>query len=126
MSNDTLFGSRTLPVTFEDGRTAEMVIKQFRVKQYQQAFPLLDDEMGLVALAAGCVRAEVEALHPKSFEHAYAALKEVNAEGFFIWSQRQMERGAAGMRNLPPELLEKVITRSALPRQLPHSPQHPG
>jgi len=126
MSNDTLFGSRILPVVFEDGRKADLVVSQFRVKQYQQAFPLLDDEIGLVALAAKCTRAEVEALHPESFEEAVKALKEVNEKGFFIWSARQMERGAAGMRNLPPELVEKVIARSQSAKQSPLSPLKPG
>ena len=123
MQNDTLFGQRVLTVTFEDGRTAEMTIKQFRLKQYQQAFPLLDDELGLVALGAGVARGIIEALHPKSFEAAYAALKEVNADGFFIWSARQMERGAASMKNLPPELLEKVIAQSQ--RRSPLLPPSP-
>lgn len=125
MSNDTLFGGRTLSVTFEDGRPGEMTIKQFRLRQYQQAFPLLDDEIGLVALASATARGLVEALHPKSFEAAYAAVKEVNADGFFIWSARQMERGANSMRNLPPELLEKVMARgkpSILMTQSPPSP----
>jgi hypothetical protein len=112
MTNDTLFGQRVLNVTFEDGHTAEMTIKQFKLRQYQQAFPLLDDEIGLVALAAGAARGVIEGLHPKSFEAAVAAVKEVNADGFFIWCGRQMERGAASMRNLPPELLEKVIAQT--------------
>jgi len=112
MINDTLFGQRVLNVTFEDGHTAEMTIKQFKLRQYQQAFPLLDDEIGLVALATGAARGVIEGLHPKSFEAAVAAVKEVNADGFFIWSERQMARGAASMRNLPPELLERVIAQS--------------
>lgn len=125
MTNDTLFGQRVLNVTFEDGHTAEMTIKQFKLRQYQQAFPLLDDEIGLVALAAGAARGVIEGLHPKSFELAIAAVKEVNADGFFIWSERQMARGAANMKNLPAELIERVIAqskRSPLLTPLPFSP----
>lgn len=121
MNNDTLFGSRVLQVTFEDGRAGEMTIHQFRLKQYQQAFPLLDDELGLVALAAGSTRGVIEALHPKSFEAAYTALKEVNAEGFFTWSERQMARGAANLRNLPPEMLERVL-QNQVARKPPMDP----
>jgi hypothetical protein len=127
MTNDTLFGSRILPVTFEDGRTAEMTIKQFKLRQYQQAFPLLDDEIGLIALGAGVARGVIEALHPDSFEAAYTALKEVNAQGFFIWSARQMERGAASMKNLPPELLEKMMAKNpTLPMPSPPLPPSAG
>lgn len=130
MSNDTLFGQRILNVTFEDTRTAEMVIKQFRVKQYQQAFPLMDDEIGLIALASGNVRGFVEMLHPKSFEEAIKAVQEVNAEGFFVWSARQMERGAKAMQSMPAELLERAMKMpgrgSALPTPSPSSPRTVG
>ena len=125
MTNDTLFGSRILKVNFEDGRDAEMTIHQLKLRQYQSAFPLLDDEIGLVALAAGTHRGVIEALHPKSFEAAWAALKEVNADGFFIWSERQMERGAAGMRNLPPALLEKLLASGKRSPSSPPSPPSP-
>jgi hypothetical protein len=121
MNNDTLFGQRTLHVKFEDGRDAEMTIHQLKLRQYQQAFPLLDDEIGLVALAAGAARGVIEALHPKSFELAVAALQEVNSEGFFTWSERQMARGAKSMKNLPPEMLEKVLaaTQKRSPSSMP-------
>jgi hypothetical protein len=101
-----------LKITFQDGREAEITIQQFRVKQYQQAFPLLDDEIGLVAMASGNPRGVIEELHPDSFEQAVAAMKEVNEKGFSTWAGRQMERGAAAMRNLPPDLLEKFITNN--------------
>ena len=105
-----------------------MTIHQLKLRQYQQAFPLLDDELGLVALASGSTRGVIEALHPKSFEAAWRALQEVNADGFFCWSARQMERGAASMKNLPPELLEKVLAqgRSASSRPSPASPPTAG
>jgi hypothetical protein len=125
MTNDTLFGSRILKVQFEDGREAELTIRQFKLRQYQAAFPLLDDEIGLVALAAGTARGVVEAMHPKSFEAAYAAVKEINAEGFFIWSARQMERGAAGLRNLPPEMVERIIVAGKKPTSATPSPLSP-
>jgi hypothetical protein len=123
MQNDTLFGQRVLQVVFEDGREAELTIKQFRLREYQAALQLIEDEIGLVTLACGGKRGVVEALHPKSFELAYAALKEVNAEGFFTWSERQLARGAANMRNLPPEMVERMLAKfvpSAKP--LPGSP----
>jgi hypothetical protein len=124
MSNDTLFGSRTLHVTFEDGRKAEIKISQFRLRQYQQAFPLLDDELGLVALASNNPRGVIEALHPASFEEAIKAVREVNAEGFFTFAERRMERGAASMRNLPPEILERLLQAKRFPSP-PLSPPSP-
>ena len=109
--NDTLFGRRILPVKYEDGHAGELEISQLKLRQYQQAFPLLDDEIGLVALCCGKPRGVIEALHPDSYEAAHATMKEVNGRGFFIFAARAMERASQNLRALPPEMLEKIMAR---------------
>jgi hypothetical protein len=109
--NDTLFGQRVLPVKYEDGRDGELTVTQFKLKQYPAAVLALDDELALVALATGGQRGVIEALHPTSFEAAIAAVKEVNADGFFRFAARQMERAAENLKNLPPDMVEKLLQK---------------
>ena len=122
MSNTTLFGKKTLSVKYEDGRAGELDIHQLKLRQYSAALPLIDDEIGLVALCSGGQRGVIEALHPDSFEAAIAAVKEVNEKGFFTYAGRAMERAARNLKNLPPEILEKVLARGASSMLSPASP----
>ena len=121
MSNTTLFGKKTLQVKYEDGRDGELDIHQLKLKQYQLALPVMEDEIGLVALCSGKPRGVIEALHPDSFEAAYAAVKEVNEKGFFTFADRALERAARNLKSLPPEMLTKVLAQ----RSLPASPGSP-
>lgn len=109
----TLFGGADVAVTFEDGRAATLKVRQFKVREYRALFPLLEDEIGLCARATDQPRAAVESLAPASFEAVYATMREVNGGGFFCFARRQLERGAENLRNLPPDMVEKIMARAS-------------
>ena len=114
-STTTLFGGRDLPVKFEDGKEAILTVRQLRLRDYQKALLVMDDEIGLTALVCDAKRGVIEALHPDSYEAAFKAVQEVNKEGFFVFAARQAERAAVNLRNLPPELVEKMISSRLSP-----------
>lgn len=116
----TLFGKKVVEVIFEDSRQGEFTVNQLKLKDYPAAMKLLDDEFGFAAIVCGVNRGLIEALHPESYERVNAAVREVNANGFFTYAARQNERAAENLRNLPPELIEKMIS-SRLPATSPRA-----
>jgi hypothetical protein len=109
----TLFGGKELSVAFSDTRQDTLKVRQFKVKEYQTAFRLIDDEIGLVALACDRPRAIIEELVPQSYEAVHQAMQEVNANGFFIFAGRAMKRASENLAALPPEALERVLNKQS-------------
>lgn len=114
--NDTLFAGRLITVTLLDGTTAEFKVHQLSLAQYERAFALLDDEITLTAFICGHDLKWAENLKPESYEQVYAVAQEVNARGFFVWSQRRKqreqvvhERNLAAMAQLPPEVVKLAM-----------------
>jgi hypothetical protein len=118
--NTILLGKVTRAVTFEDGRTGDLEINQFRLRDYRAAFALADDEIGLVALATKQPRNIIETLLPESFELVLANVKEVNKDGFFPFADRKMLAAAENMRKMPPEVLDRIYGK------MPAMPQSPS
>lgn len=106
-------------VTFNDGTAADVKVRQLPLAEYEKAFGLFNDEMGLTALIANQPKAwliggpgsDVPGLEsgatqdsrlqtrdsqsgvtPESYEALRAAAEEVNQAGFFAWSARRSER----------------------------------
>lgn len=117
--NTTLFGGCEIKALFEDGRAETLNVRQFKLREYQSLFPLMDDEIGLVARAISKPRNVVETLSPESYEALFTAVKEANAKGFFLFAARQLERGAATLRSLPAEVVEQVLARGKAASSLP-------
>ena len=107
----TLLGGKTIAVQFESGTPGELKIRQFRLAEYEDAFRAHDDEFALVARACGRTREFIQTLAPESYEQALATVREVNAHGFFAFAARRLERAAANLKQLPAELVEKMIER---------------
>ena len=105
----TLHGFHVVSITLEDGSPAEVKVRQIRLREYQTAFRLMDNEPALVALVTQQTQQQVEAWSPESFEAVYTKLQEVNAAGFFTFAARQLERAAQQMRNLPGVMVEKIL-----------------
>lgn len=105
----TLFGGAQIKVVFADSREDDFKVRQFKVKEYQAAFRLIDDEIALVALACDKPRQVIEELTPESYELAHAKMREVNLAGFFEFAARTMKQNAANLAALPPATLEKVL-----------------
>ena len=98
--NYTFFRGKTVSVVLEDGVTAIFTVRQFRLREYKALLPKTGDEIELVAAACGKTRAEIEAVQPASYEALYAALKEVNADGFFTFAARRMADGQREIQNM--------------------------
>lgn len=112
VKTDALLG-RAYHAQYADGSSEELSLRQLPLRDYPAALRLLDDEIALTALLAGRDRAWAERLTPASYEALYAVTKELNANGFFAWSARQLERQRAeqaraleALAVLPPDALE--------------------
>jgi hypothetical protein len=102
----TLFGSKDVAVTFDDGRQDTLAVRQFKVKEYPALLPFVTDEITMCARACSKPRSLIESLCPASYQAVFDAMKEANADGFFSYAARQIE---ANLKNLPPEMLEKLV-----------------
>ena len=107
---DTLLG-RTVPVKFEDGTAGEIVVHQLRIVEYKKAFPVIGDEVAIVAMATDQTKARIESLTPESYEVLQAAVQEVNANGFFIYAGRQMAATAKNLSALPADVLQAALSQ---------------
>jgi hypothetical protein len=128
MNTDTLNGGRKINITFEDGTTREIIVRQIRVCEYQEAFPKIDNEIALDAFVSCLSVAEVGKLTPESYEFLNTTVQEVNAKGFFVWSARQLERAQKQMAAMSPEMVNLILDRGAqaLKPQSPFSQRPQG
>jgi len=106
VKSDTLRGGREMTVTLETGHTEQIVVSQIKVRDYDKAFNVIDDNTKLIALA--CERPEkwVLNLSPESYGDLEEALYEVNSSGFFRSAVRQMQQRAA---MFPPDLRQAML-----------------
>jgi hypothetical protein len=118
---ETIKGGRTITVQLADGGSAEVFVRQLPLGDYEAAFLLQDDEMGLTALICGKVKQWVLSLEPESYETLRTASEEVNAKGFFVYASRQNERVTKRLNSVRPELLrlasEKASEKASLTSQ---------
>lgn len=105
----TALGGRNLEIVYVDGRKDTYFIKQFPVKEWKHLLPKINDEFALIAAAAGKPVGVIESLSPVSYHAAYAAVKEVNAEGFFVFADRMAANGARELALLPPDMLKDIL-----------------
>lgn len=117
--SNTLFGSRVLPVKRNDQSDVEITIHQILLKDYPKAIVLMEDEIGLNALACGLTRTAIEELSPVSYNAVHLAVQEVNRDGFFSYAARQAERAKQNLLVLPPGMLEKIISSKLPPASPP-------
>ena len=112
----TLLGGKTIPVIFDDGKIGELKVTQFKLRDYQRVFQISDDEFALVAAACQVPKEAILTLTPESYELALTATREVNAQGFFVYAGRQMERAAVNLRQMPLALLDKFMAQKSTSR----------
>ncbi len=122
---DTLFGGRKVNIPLLDGNTVEWTVRQFRLKEYNACFALVDDEIALVAKACDKTRAELtDILAPETYEELFKIMKEVNHTGFFPYAERLKIKGAENLRLMPEEMLERLMANNR-PTSLTPSPTGP-
>ena len=131
MKTDTLHGGRNLTVLFNNGSRNEITVRQIKLGEYQRAFPLIGDEMKLVAFATVMPQNTpdpsdyvIEEINPEHYEAVRAAVWEVNAKGFFVYAARQRDANRADLKEMPPEVIKALTERitSTLRTPSPTSP----
>jgi hypothetical protein len=109
---ETLFGGRLIIVTHEDGGSEEVKVSQLRLADYDRAFLLIEDELGLTAVMCGKDKAWINTLQPESYDELQAVAREVNARGFFSFAERRQARLFNAMANFKPEALMEMMDRA--------------
>jgi len=101
----------------------EIKIRQIPVREYENGFPLVDDEPALVGFLCAKDKIWALGLAPESFEEVLTKGREVNAKGFFSFCQRRMERAEkqnasmiAAMATLPADVV-KLAMETGLAKQ---------
>lgn len=100
----TLKGGATLTVLLENETMQELHIRQLRVRDYDDAFPVYDNEIRLLALACDKPEDFIKELTPESFDSAVAHLNEIN-KGFFGYAQRQMDKLTKRLNGMAPHVI---------------------
>ncbi len=110
---ETLRGGRSAIAKFEDPETPDEVVqvRQLPLRDYERAFKLFDDEVGLTALVCGKDKAWGMSLDPKSYEDLHAAAQEVNAGGFFAYAARRQDALVRRINQVSPEMLRAVMEK---------------
>jgi hypothetical protein len=150
--SDTFFGGRSFSVTYEDGATEEIKIRQLKLAEYIPALPLLEDEIALAAFCCqrwtgsagtsplgppckkdwltGAAPDYANAVRPESYEELQKQVREVNEKGFFSFAarrqeseRRQKEELIRSMSALPPETLKTVGELASASRRSSPSPR---
>jgi len=116
---ETLNGGREVIVTFTDGTTGGIFARQIPIREYDAAFKRSEDEIGLCALVVQKPVEWIYTLCPESYEALVQAVEEVNAKGFFVWSQRQGARLIDKMNKVNPEVLRLAAQVSGLKNSSP-------
>lgn len=122
-----LGGGHGVAAIKEDGTSVEVKVRMLRLREYAHAMALLDREMELVAYVCGITAVQLQELAPESYEALVVKVREVNKDGFFSYSARQVERANESLRMLPQEVWERVLGRTGLPMNgSPSSMRLPG
>jgi len=127
-NEDTLW-PRRLTLARADGAPCEIDLRPLPLRDYDRAWAALDDEFSLAAVCTGWSRDQVLELAPDSFEQLMAAIRDVNARGFFAWSARRQARIAEAARTnmeaiaaLPPELAREILANAISQSSSPQRP----
>lgn len=123
--NDTLW-PRRLTLARADGAQCEMELRPLPLREYDRAWAAMDDEFAFAAVCTGCSRDQILELAPDAFEALMAAIRDINARGFFAWSARRQARIAEAARvnmeaiaALPPELAREILANAISPSSSP-------
>lgn len=108
---ETLTGKLTLSLTKEDGSTITAEVSQIKLRDYERAFLLTDDEFAITAIASGLTKSQVLDLIPKDYEQLCSAVKEVNKDGFFAYSARRFAQVMDKMSRVSPEVIKLAAER---------------
>ncbi len=112
--------SISVSIILDDGTTSTVEVRQLPVKEYEAAFLLNDDELGLTAKFCGKIKDWIYTVSPESYESLVATSKEVNA-AFFGYATRRYQEQTARLAAVPQEVLAKFASASekALKPSLP-------
>ena len=102
----TLLGGLPLKVTYQDGSSEELTIKQLPVKQMLPLLKAIDDEPAMAELFCGKPEGWSASLTPESFELVVEEGDKLNRDFFVRWVQRRQRR----MKSLVPGITEKLTT----------------
>jgi hypothetical protein len=111
----TLKGGREVTVTLETGETEVVIVRQFSLKQYDQALLIHEDEIALNGLACGKDKNWASSLSPESHEELVNIVREVNEKGFFPFAQRTYPKIVARLNSVKPEVLRAAIEKASQP-----------
>lgn len=120
MKTETLLGGASHDITLADGTTATVKVRQIRLKEYEAAARIADQEFRLVELVCDQPAGWVETVSPESYELLATEMRRLNPS-FFAWQGRKR---ADLYRNLPPAVLDRAVaeaTRAAVGSALPIS-----
>lgn len=97
---ETLAGGRDFQVTYLDGSTETVQIRQLPVREFERYLAKLDDECGVAEMLCLKEPGWADRLHPETLGALVTAGEEVNRCYFLPWLQRRAERAkriAAGV-----------------------------
>jgi hypothetical protein len=126
-----LAGGKTVTLLIANGPDQNIFVRQLPLRDYDAAFKLLNDEIGLTAFCAlspadgkPMPKETLFDYSPENYEALFEAAKEVNANGFFLYSARRLRREEAEnlhwariASELPPETLKAgAISATSSPK----------
>jgi hypothetical protein len=91
-SMETLIGGRDVVAKFLDGSTETVRIQQFKIRRMDEYLKTIDDEPARIELAADKPKGWADNLTPDSHTELLAATEGLNADTFFAWLRRRVER----------------------------------
>jgi hypothetical protein len=106
---ETLNGGKTVAVVTNDGASIEVKVGKLKLKQYEAAFKLAEDEFGLTAFICGITKEQLLEVDPEHYENLLAASREVNAKGFFVWRDRTLREMMEKVKSIDPETLKMAM-----------------
>lgn len=119
---DTLRGGQIIIVTFDDGSTESVFVRQLPVKDFEAWLGALDDEPRVVALLCGRDACWVDRLTNESMEAIVTTGERLNRDFFERWLQRRTAR----KEWLAPLLARNAAVVATLPTGSPNSPSMPA
>ncbi|MDB6017665.1 MAG: hypothetical protein JWR19_2154 [Pedosphaera sp.] len=111
--SETLFGSLSVVVKFEDNRPCETVpVRQLKIKEYPALLNVQDDELKMIELYTGKVPGWAEALTPESIEDVVKVGETLNADFFSRWVQRRLARQERLVPGVTQRMTEAALSAS--------------
>lgn len=115
---DTLRGGQSIIVTFDDGSTESVFVRQLPVKDFEAWLGALDDEPRVAALLCERDSCWVDRLTNESLEAIVTTGERLNRDFFERWLQRRTAR----KEWLAPLLARNAAVVATLPTGSPNSP----